>query len=79
VAIFRLAVADYCALSYGHDGPQRRRRVQPRHRSDAARFLQSRWAACLADQIGLQGNAVWKEARQLATASTDVQEEKVAA
>lgn len=79
MAIFRLAVADYCALSYGHDGPQRRRRVQPLHRSDAARFLQSSWATRLADMIGLRSHAIWKEARRLAIAGTDPQPDKAAA
>jgi hypothetical protein len=38
VAIFRLAMADYMGLSYGHDGPGRSRSIKPPFRSDAAAF-----------------------------------------
>lgn len=65
VAIFRLAVADYMGLSYGHDGHGRSRSIRPPFRSDAAAFLGSEWAETLADLIGLSASTIWKEARRL--------------
>lgn len=65
LAVFRLAVADHLGVSYGHDQPVRQRRVRPVHRNDAAAFLQSPWAAGLADVIGLSAPAIWREARRL--------------
>ena len=37
------------------------------------------WATRLADMIGLRSHAIWKEARRLAIAGTDLQRGKVAA
>lgn len=65
LAVFRLAVADYLAVSYGHDQPVRHRRVQPVYREDSAAFLQSPCAAALADLVGLSSAAIWREARRL--------------
>ena len=65
LAIFRMAVADYMGLSYGHDGPGRSRSIRPRFRSDAAAFLAGEWAAWLADLIGLSAPVIWDEARRL--------------
>jgi hypothetical protein len=64
LAIFRLAVADYVGVSYGHDQPVRHRRVQPVYREDAAAFLRSPWADALADLIGLSSAVIWREARR---------------
>lgn len=65
VAVFRLAVADYLGLSYGHDGPGRSRSIRPPFRSDAATFLASEWAVKLADLIGLSAPAIWTDTRRL--------------
>jgi hypothetical protein len=66
LAIFRLAVADYLGLAFSHDGPgpARRTRRAP-YVGQAGLFLASAWAAYLADLIGLNGSAIWREARQL--------------
>lgn len=72
LAIFRLAVADYLGLSYGHDAPHRCRRVASAHRDDAARFLSGRWAAWLADQIGISGAIIWREAQAKASQLDDL-------
>jgi hypothetical protein len=64
LAIFRLAVADFLGVAYGHDEPGRPRAVRPRHRADAELFLRGPWAACLGDWIGLQSSVVWAEARR---------------
>lgn len=63
LAIFRLAVADYLGLAYGHDDAGRPRAVRPRHRADAELFLQGPWAACLGDWINLPAALVWSEAQ----------------
>jgi hypothetical protein len=63
VAVFRMAVADYLALAYGHDTPGRPRPVRPRYRADAELFLRGPWAACLGDWINLSSSAVLAEAR----------------
>ncbi len=67
LAIFRLAVADYLGISYGHDGPMpiRRLRSAPFH-GQAGLFLANGWAAYLADLVCLQASAIWREARRLA-------------
>jgi len=64
-AIFRLAVADYLGQSYSHDGCAPIRRASSRHRSDARAFLTSAWAAYLADLVGLEASAIWREIRRL--------------
>lgn len=67
LAIFRLAVSDYLGLAFSHDGagPVRRTRraayVEP-----AGMFLASVWSRHLADLIGLEASAIWREARKLA-------------
>jgi hypothetical protein len=66
LAIFRLAVADYLGLSYGHDGPDRRRRISSGHRADAGRFLSGQWAAHLAGLAGLSGQRIWMKAQAVA-------------
>jgi hypothetical protein len=63
VAIFRMAVADYLGLAYGHDKPGRPRPVRPRYRADAELFLRGPWAACLGDWINLSASAVLAEAQ----------------
>jgi hypothetical protein len=63
LAIFRLAVCDYLGMSYGHDVPDRQRRVAAPGRDEAARFLQSPWAQLLGDVVGLSAPTVWKIAR----------------
>ena len=67
LATFRLAVADYLGLAFSHDGPGtvRRTRRAP-YVGQAGLFLASAWAAYLADLIGLDGRAVWREAKKLA-------------
>jgi hypothetical protein len=45
IAVFRMAVADYLGLAYGHDQVGRERRVRSCHRVDAERFLRNGWAA----------------------------------
>ena len=63
LAIFRLAVADFLGIAYGHDEPSRPRAVRPRHRADAELFLRGPWAACLGDWINLSSATVWRQAR----------------
>jgi len=65
VAVFRLAIADFLGHSYSHDGSAPIRRATTRYRSEATIFLTSPWAAYLADQIGLQASAIWREARRV--------------
>jgi len=65
VAVFRLAIADYLGHSYSHDGCAPIRRATSRNRSEATMFLTSPFAAYLADQIGLNASAIWREARRL--------------
>lgn len=65
VAVFRLAVADYLGRSYGHDGSAATRSVASRNRPGAKVFLASAWAAYLADQIGLNASAIWREVRRI--------------
>jgi len=68
LAIFRLAVCDYVGVSYGHDGPDRRRRVLPIGREQAAVFLQSPWACFLGEIAGVSAPKVWTMARERAGA-----------
>jgi hypothetical protein len=67
LAIFRLAVADYLGLAFSHDGlgPVRPTRRSP-NVEQAGLFLASAWARYLADLIGLEASAIWREARKLA-------------
>lgn len=73
LAIFRLAVADYLGLAFSHDGmgPVRRTRRAP-YIEQSGLFLASAWAAYLADLIGLNGSAIWREARKLAAEGVPV-------
>ena len=66
LAIFRLAVADYLGIAYGHDGPgpTRRMRAGP-FMTGGEGFLASAWATYLADLIGLQATAIWREAQRI--------------
>jgi hypothetical protein len=64
-SIFRLAVADFLGKSYSHDCDAPTRSVRSRYRESAAAFLISPWAAYLADLIGLEATAIWREVRRL--------------
>jgi hypothetical protein len=67
LAIFRLAVADYLGIAYSHDGLGSTRLIRSSaFLGDAGVFLASVWAAYLADLLGLQASAIWREAQKLA-------------
>jgi hypothetical protein len=67
LAIFRLAVADYLGLAFSHDDPGRVRRTRRSpYVEQAGLFLASVCARYLADLIGLESSAIWREARKLA-------------
>ena len=67
LAIFRLAVADYLGLAFSHDGPGPARRThRVPYEREAGLFLASVWARYLADLIGLESSAIWRDARKLA-------------
>ena len=72
LAVFRLAVADYLGRAYGHNGPGpvRWTRKAP-FQAEARRFLGGASAAYLADLIGLDAGAIWREARCLEAADVD--------
>ena len=63
LAVFRLGVADYLGHSYSHDGDAPIRNIGHRWASEAATFLKGPWAEFLADLIGLDSRAIWREAR----------------
>jgi hypothetical protein len=65
LAVFRLAVADYQGVAYGHDepGPNRCARIDPKVQSEAANFLTSPWATHLGDLAGFSAHTVWKSAQ----------------
>jgi hypothetical protein len=68
LAIFRLGVADYLGLAYGYDGPGPVRRTRRTASGvEAGSFLASAWAAYLADLVGLEAPAIWREARKRAS------------
>jgi len=67
LAIFRLAVADYLSVWYGHDEPAPTKRGNDRFQPDAAEFLRSQLAEYLADAAGLSARAIWLEAQRLAS------------
>jgi hypothetical protein len=72
LAIFRLAVADYLGLAFSHDGPGPVRRTRRSQFSgQAGLFLAGAWAAYLADLVGLDGSAIWREARKLGESDCD--------
>jgi hypothetical protein len=79
LAIFRLAVADYLGHSFSHDGDTPIRRTRSRGRCEAANFLVGRWAAFLADLIGLDSDVVWREARVRGERSTGETQRHIAA
>ena len=61
VAIFRLAVADYLGVWYGHDEPAPVKRTKGGFHAEAEEFLRSAWAAYLADLVGIQADAIWRD------------------
>ena len=65
LAVFRLAVADYQGVAYGHDGPRPNKytRINPKVQSEAATFLTSQWATHLGDLAGFSANTVWASAQ----------------
>ena len=65
LAVFRLAVADYLGMWYGHDEPAPVKRTKGGFHSEAEEFLRSSWAAYLADLLGIQAKAVWRYAERL--------------
>jgi hypothetical protein len=65
LAVFRLAVADYLGVWYGHDEPAPVKRTKGGFHSDAEEFLRSSWAAYLADLVGIQANAIWRDTKRL--------------
>lgn len=65
--MFRLAIADYHGRSYSHDQQSVARAVARRCGSEAATFLTSEWAAYLADLVGCEAGAIWREAYLLET------------
>jgi len=65
LAVFRLAVADYLGMWYGHDEPAPVKRTKRGCHSEAEEFLRSSWAAYLGDLIGIQANAIWRDTRRM--------------
>jgi hypothetical protein len=66
LAVFRLAVADYVGIVYGHDepGPNKGTRVNPEVQADAAKFLTSPWSTHLGELAGFSAHTVWKCAQR---------------
>ena len=79
LAVFRLAVADYLGQSYSHDGDTPVRAAGAQFRPEAATFLISGWAGYVADLIGLDSRAIWREARLLREATTAKAQQHAAA
>jgi hypothetical protein len=70
LAVFRLGVADYIGIAFGHDGPGPMRRTgNAPFQAEARLFLAGGWATYLADLIGLDAGAIWREARRLQEAA----------
>jgi len=65
LAVFRLAVADYLGMWYGHDEPAPVKRTKGGFHSEAEEFLRSSWAAYLADLVGIQAKGIWRDATRL--------------
>jgi hypothetical protein len=65
LAVFRLAVADYLGVWYGHDEPAPMKRTKGGFRAEADEFLRSPWAAYLADLVGLRAEAIWSDTVRL--------------
>lgn len=79
LAIFRLAVADYMGHSYSHDLDAPIRTTSKAFSSEAETFLKSASASYFADLVGLEGPAIWREARRLHESSTGGQSREAAA
>ena len=65
LAVFRLAVADYLGVWYGHDEPAPVKRTKGGFHSEAEGFLRSSWAEYLAELVGIQANAIWRDTERL--------------
>jgi hypothetical protein len=65
LAVFRLAVADYLGVWYGHDEPAPVKRTKGTFRSPAEEFLLSSWAVYLGDLVGIRADAVWRDTERL--------------
>jgi hypothetical protein len=65
LAVFRLAVADYLRVWYGHDEPAPVKRTKGGFHSEADEFLRSSWAAYLADLVGIQAKVIWRDTERL--------------
>ena len=65
IAVFRLAVADYLGVWYGHDEPAPVKRTKGGLNVEADEFLRSPWAAYLADLVGIKANAIWRDTDRL--------------
>ena len=65
LAVFRLAVADYLGLWYGHDEPAPVKRTKGGFHSEAEGFFRSASAAYLADLVGIQAEAIWRDTERL--------------
>lgn len=65
IAVFRLAVADYLGVWYGHDEPAPVKRRKGTFRYPAEEFLLSYWAAYLGDLVGIQAKAIWRDTERL--------------
>ena len=65
IAVFRLAVADYLGVWYGHDEPAPVKSTNGAHRFEAEEFLVGPWAPYLGNLAGIQADAVWREASRL--------------
>jgi hypothetical protein len=65
LAVFRLAVADYLSVWYGHDEPAPVKRTKGGFHSEAEEFLRSSWGAYLADLVGIQAKGIWRDATRL--------------
>ena len=74
LAVFRLAVADYLGVAYGHDapGPCKRTGIDHKVQAKAGDFLLSPWASHLADLAGFSAQTVWKEAQERRLQEDDV-------
>jgi hypothetical protein len=65
LAVFRLAVADYLGVWYGHDEPAPVKRTKGGFHPEAEEFLRSSWAAYLGDLVGIHATAVWRDTQRI--------------
>ncbi len=74
LAVFRLAVADYQGVAYGHDepGPNKYTQINPKVQSEAATFLTSLWATHLGELAGFSAQTVWTNAQPERLRENDV-------